>query len=58
MAQANTLEDGEGVTFPHKDALVITTIISNHKVHQVLVDDGSVVNILSIEACPKLESLI
>jgi hypothetical protein len=24
-----TLKDGEGVTFPHKDALVITIVLSN-----------------------------
>lgn len=34
-----TLKDGEGVTFPHKDALVITIVLPNYKVHRVLVDD-------------------
>jgi hypothetical protein len=37
------------VTFPYNDTLDISTIISNHIVHQVLVDDGSAVNILFVE---------
>jgi len=40
---------GEEVTFSHKDTLVITTIISSYKVHRVLVDDDSVINIISIK---------
>ena len=43
------LKIGEEVTFSHKDTLVITTIISSYKVHRVLVDDDSVVNIISIK---------
>jgi hypothetical protein len=38
--------DGKGVTFPHEDALVISTFLANHHIHRVLVDDDSVVNIL------------
>jgi len=41
-----TLEDREVVAFPHEDALIISTVISNHRVHWVLVDDDGVVNIL------------
>jgi hypothetical protein len=43
-----TPEDGEEVTFPHKDVLVISIVISNHRVHWILVDDGSAVNFLSV----------
>ena len=45
----STLEDEEGVTFSHKDALFIFKILSNHRVYWDLVDDGSVVNIYSRE---------
>jgi ssRNA-specific RNase YbeY (16S rRNA maturation enzyme) len=44
-----TLKDEEGMTFPHEDALVISTVIFNHKIHRVLVDDDSTTNILSVE---------
>ena len=40
-----TQEDREGVTFPYKDGLVIFIILS--KVYRVVMDDGSVVNIIS-----------
>jgi hypothetical protein len=42
-----TLKDGEGMTYPHEYALVISTILVNHQVHEVLVDDESSINILS-----------
>jgi hypothetical protein len=44
-----TPEDGKGVTFPYEDVLIIFTIISNHIVYQLLVDDDSVVNIISVK---------
>jgi len=50
MAQAYmtfTLENREEVTYPYEDTLVTSTVLSNHQIHKVLVDDGSSVNILS-----------
>jgi len=38
-----TLEDGEGVTYPYENALVISMILANHR---VIVDDESSINIL------------
>lgn len=35
------------VTFHYEDAFVISTILFNYNIHKVLIDDGSVVNILS-----------
>ena len=51
ITQANsfTPEDRKGVTFPHEDALIIFTVIFNCRVHQVLVNDGSAVNIYSMK---------
>ena len=42
-----TLEDGEGVTFSCEDSLVISIVLTNHRVYRILLDDGSVINILS-----------
>jgi hypothetical protein len=39
-------EDYEGVYLPHSDALVVTMVIGNHKIHRVLVDNGSSADIL------------
>jgi hypothetical protein len=39
-------EDYEGVYLPHSDALVVTMVIANHKIHRVLVDNGSSADIL------------
>jgi hypothetical protein len=39
-------EDYEGVYLPHSDALVVTMVIANHKIHRVLVDNGSLADIL------------
>jgi hypothetical protein len=39
-------EDYEGVYLPHSDALVVTMVIGNHKIHWVLVDNGSSADIL------------
>lgn len=44
-----TLRDGKGITFPYKDALVISTTLFNHQVYRVLVDKYSAINILSYE---------
>ena len=38
--------DASWVHHPHEDALVITTKIANSLIHRVLIDSGSVVNIL------------
>jgi len=38
---------GEGVTNPYDDALVISTVLANHSVHEILVDGGSLINIFS-----------
>jgi hypothetical protein len=39
-------EDYEGVYLPHSNALVVTMVIGNHKIHRVLVDNGSSADIL------------
>ncbi|XP_062171004.1 uncharacterized protein LOC133876775 [Alnus glutinosa] len=39
-------EDYEGVYLPHSDALVVTMVIGNHRIHRVLVDNGSSADIL------------
>jgi hypothetical protein len=39
-------EDYEEVYLPHSDALVVTLVIANHKIHRVLVDNGSSADIL------------
>lgn len=36
-----------GIQYSHDDTLVVTTGIANHSVHRILVDSGSLVNILS-----------
>lgn len=45
-----TKEDARGVHFPHDDALVVTTVIGNHIVCQILVDNGSSMDILYLDA--------
>ena len=40
---------------PYEDALVITTKIANNLIHQVLIDNGSAVNILYWSAYQKIE---
>jgi small nuclear ribonucleoprotein (snRNP)-like protein len=37
------------VTYPHKDTVVISMVLANHRVHMILVDYDSFVNILSID---------
>jgi hypothetical protein len=39
-------EDYAGVSLPHTDALVVTLAIANHKIHWILVDNGSSADIL------------
>jgi hypothetical protein len=39
-------EDYAGVSLPHTDALVVTLAIANHKIHRILVDNGSSADIL------------
>ncbi|XP_022897477.1 uncharacterized protein LOC111411150 [Olea europaea var. sylvestris] len=46
--------DLEGVSLPHDDALVISAIVANFEVKRILVDNGSVANILSQEAFAKM----
>ena len=44
------------VHYPHEDALVITTKIVNSLTHRVLIDSGSVVNILYWNVYQKIRS--
>lgn len=39
--------DMQGVQYPYNKVIVFTTGIANHNVHCVLVDSGSLVNIIS-----------
>jgi len=49
-----TPTDGQGIEYPYEDALVISTIMKGHRVHWILVDNDSSMNILSIEAMMKI----
>ena len=42
-----TLEYGKGMVFSYEDALVMSTVLSNHRVYRVLMDYISAINILS-----------
>ena len=42
------------VHHPHFDALFITTIMANNKVHRILVDNGSLIDILYYQAFQKI----
>ncbi|XP_059441975.1 uncharacterized protein LOC132174318 [Corylus avellana] len=46
MAISFSEEDERGVIFPHDDALIVTLMVANHKIHRVLVDNGSSADIL------------
>ncbi|XP_022876946.1 uncharacterized protein LOC111395176 [Olea europaea var. sylvestris] len=46
--------DLEGITYPHDNALVISAVVANFEVKRILVDNGSVANILSQEAFAKM----
>jgi hypothetical protein len=35
-----------GISFPHSDALVVALMIASYSVHQILVDNGSLVDIM------------
>jgi hypothetical protein len=39
-------EDANGVSMPHDDALVVTMIVANHAIHQILVDNGNSAEII------------
>lgn len=39
-------DDYTGVSLPHTDALVLSLAIANHKIHRILIDTGSSVDIL------------
>jgi hypothetical protein len=39
-------EDALGVIMPHDDALVVMVIVANHSIHRILVDNGSLTDIL------------
>lgn len=47
-------DDYAGISFPHNDALVVTLTITNHNVHQILVDSGSSADILYWSVLEKL----
>jgi hypothetical protein len=39
-------EDGRGFVMPHDDALVVMVTVANHSIHRILVDNGSLADIL------------
>jgi hypothetical protein len=39
-------KDAKGVMMPHDDELVVTLTVANHMIHQILVDNGSLADIL------------
>ena len=45
-----TDEDAERIHHPHDDAIVITLLITNYTTRRVLVDNGSLANILYYQA--------
>lgn len=57
MTEKITFEDRDcvGMDYPHTDALVITTMIGQVKVHQTLVDNGSFVSLLYKYAFDQME---
>jgi len=46
--------DWENILDPHHDGLVINLYIANHFVRGILVDDGSSVNIIQLEALKRM----
>ena len=46
--------DMEGCQHPHDDPLVIRAIVANKTVHKVLVDNGSLANIIFVSALDKM----
>ena len=51
-----TEKDLEGVACPHNDVIVISAIIKNAKIHQVLVDTGSFCDIMFLSPFEQMES--
>ncbi|GAA0165066.1 hypothetical protein LIER_20562 [Lithospermum erythrorhizon] len=47
-------KDFEGIEYPHEDLLMITPVIANFEVGQMLVDTGSSIDILFLDAYLKL----
>ena len=47
-------QDRDRVQDPHHDGLVITLFVSNHFVRMILIDNGSSVNIIQLEALKKM----
>jgi len=45
---------GQGIKYSHEYALVTSIVMEGHKVHRILVDNDSLVNILSAEAMMKM----
>jgi hypothetical protein len=39
-------EDDKGVVMPHDDSLVVMMTVANHAIHRILVDNGSLADIL------------
>ncbi|XP_024021753.1 uncharacterized protein LOC112091721 [Morus notabilis] len=48
-------DDANGVHFPYNDALVVETLIGNHTLCQILVDNGSSVDLLYSDCLEKME---
>lgn len=47
-------EDARRVHFPHNNALVVDAMLGNHTVYRILVDNGSLVDILSSDCLEKM----
>ena len=47
-------QDRDRVQDPHHDGLVITLFVANHFVRRILIDNGSSVNIIQLEALKKM----
>ena len=48
-------QDLEGVHFPHEDALIVTLRVANYDVRQVLIDNGSAVNVIFLGTLKKMD---
>ncbi|GMN42963.1 hypothetical protein TIFTF001_012163 [Ficus carica] len=49
-----TETDANGVHFLHNDALIVETVIGNHTICRILVDNGSSVDILYLDCLEKM----